>query len=233
MKKVLLFMAGLIAAVAVNAQSLDQIVKSHEAAMKSDKLAGITTIKISGKVSAMGMEMPMTMYMKNPNKIKVAYSFNGQDMVSVFDGEKGYMVNPMTGSSAPVELTGDPLTQIQNNNLFKNQIADFFKSGKLTLEGQENVNDKPTFKLKANIGANPVYLFIDKSSYLLVKTSATVEQMGAAMNVDSYPSDYVDVKGVILPKKTTAKANGMDASVITFDTIEVNIPIEDSIFKIK
>ena len=39
------------------------------------------------------------MMMKNPNKIKVAYSFNGQEMVSVFDGEKGYMINPMTGSS--------------------------------------------------------------------------------------------------------------------------------------
>ena len=39
--------------------------------MKSDKLASVTTIKITGKMSAMGMEMPMVMYMKNPNKIKV------------------------------------------------------------------------------------------------------------------------------------------------------------------
>ena len=81
-------------------------------------MSNVTTIKITGKMSAMGMEMPMEMLMKNPDKIKVIYSFNGQEMVSVFDGEKGYMINPMMGSSDPVELTGDQLKQVQNNNVF-------------------------------------------------------------------------------------------------------------------
>ena len=67
-------------------------------------------------MSAMGMEIPMVMYMKNPKKIKTVISFNGQDMVTTFDGEKGYMINPMTGSSVPVELTGSQLKQAQNNN---------------------------------------------------------------------------------------------------------------------
>ncbi len=68
----------------INAQSLEDIVKKYSSAIKADQLAGISTIKISGKMSAMGMEMPMTMFMKNPNKIKVVYSFNGQEMVSGF-----------------------------------------------------------------------------------------------------------------------------------------------------
>ncbi|MCX6325881.1 MAG: hypothetical protein NT144_04410 [Bacteroidia bacterium] len=75
--------------------------KNYSVAMKSDKLASVKSIKITGKMSAMGMEMPMIMYMKNPNKIKVTYSFSGQDMVSVFDGEMGYTMNPMMGSSEP------------------------------------------------------------------------------------------------------------------------------------
>ncbi|MEI6049203.1 MAG: hypothetical protein WCS03_09930 [Bacteroidota bacterium] len=232
MKKLLFVLAGLITISAINAQSLDEIVKNYSTAMKSDKLAGVTSIKITGKMSAMGMEMPMVMFMKNPNKIKVTYSFNGQDMVSVFDGEKGYMINPMTGSSDPVELTGDQLTQVQNNNIYKNQINDFFKTGQLTLEGEENVNDKPAFKLKANVGTTPIYMFLDKGSYMLVKTTATVDQMGTSMNIDTYMTDYVDIDGVILPKKTTAMANGMEAAVITFDNIEVNIPMDDSVFKI-
>ena len=232
MKKLLFVLAGLITISAINAQSLDEIVKNYSTATKSDKLAGVTSIKITGKMSAMGMEMPMVMFMKNPNKIKVTYSFNGQDMVSVFDGEKGYMINPMTGSSDPVELTGDQLTQVQNNNIYKNQINDFFKTGQLTLEGEENVNDKPAFKLKANVGTTPIYMFLDKGSYMLVKTTATVDQMGTSMNIDTYMTDYVDIDGVILPKKTTAMANGMEAAVITFDNIEVNIPMDDSVFKI-
>src|SRR5450759_5216159 len=104
MKKLLFLMTGLIAVTVINAQSLDEIVKKYSTAIKSDQLANVKTIKITGKMSGMGMEMPMVMYMKNPNKIKVVYSFNGQEMVSVFDGEKGYMINPMTGSSNPIEL---------------------------------------------------------------------------------------------------------------------------------
>jgi outer membrane lipoprotein-sorting protein len=233
MKKIVFVLTGLIAVAVINAQSLDEIVKNYSSAMKTDKLAGVTSIKISGKMSTMGMEMPMVMFMKNPNKIKVTYTFNGQDMVSVFDGEKGYMINPMMGSSDPVELTGEQLKQVQNNNAFNNEVLGYFKDGQLTLEGQENVNDKPAFKLKATVGTNPIYLFLDKESYMLVKTSTIVDQMGNSMNVDSYMTDYVDIDGVVMPKKTTAMANGMEAAVITFDTIKVNIPMDDSVFKIK
>jgi hypothetical protein len=112
-------------------------------------------------------------------------------------------------------------------------LLNYFKNGQLTLEGQDNVSDKPAFKLKANVGSSPIYLFLDKGSYLIVKTTTTVDQMGTSMNVDSYMTDYVDIDGVVLPKKTTAMANGMEAAVITLDKIEVNIPIEDSVFKVK
>jgi hypothetical protein len=233
MKKIVFVLGGLLVAVAINAQSLEEIVKTYSTAMKYDKLAGVNSIKITGKMSAMGMEMPMVMFMKNPNKVKVVISFNGQEMVSVFDGEKGYTISPMTGSSDPVELTGDQLAQIQEKSAFKNELLNYFKKGQLTLEGQENVNDKPAFKLKANVGTSPIYMFLDKASYMLVKTSSTVDQMGTSMNVDSYMTDYVDIDGVVMPKKTTAMANGMEAGVITFDKVEVNIPMEDSVFKVK
>jgi hypothetical protein len=233
MKKLVSVVTGLFAVAIINAQSLDEIINSYSSAIKSEKLASIISIQISGKMSAMGMEMPMVMYMKNPNKIKITYSFNGKDMVSVFDGEKGYMINSMMGSSDPVELTGDQLEQVQKSSAFKNDLLNYFKNGQLTLEGQENVNDKPAFKLKADVGASPIYMFLDKESYMLVKTSSTVNQRGTSMNVDSYMTDYIDIDGVVLPKKTTAMANGMEAAVITFDKIEVNIPMDDSVFKVK
>jgi hypothetical protein len=98
----------------------------------------------------------------------------------------------------------------------------------------ENVNGNPANKLKVNVeGGSPIFMFIDKGTNLLVKTTTTVDQMGTSMNVDSYMTDYIDIKGVVMPKKTTAMANGMEAAVITLDKIEVNIPMEDSVFKVK
>lgn len=234
MKKLFILTACILCTAVISAQSLDEIVKNYSAAMKTSQLASVKTIKITGKMSAMGMEMPMTMYMKNPNKIKVVYSFNGQEMVSVFDGEKGYTMNPLMGSAEPVELTGEQLKQVQNNNVFQNEVVNYYKSGKLTLDGEESVNGKPAFRLKAAVdGGNPVYMSIDKSTYYLVKSSTKVSQMGQEMTVDSFMSDYTDNQGVIMPKKTTASSGGMEMGVISFDKIEVNIPIEDTVFKIK
>lgn len=234
MKRLFIAVAGLIAFTSIiSAQSLEEIIKRYSSAIKADQLANVSTIKITGKMSSMGMEMPMVMQMKKPNKIRVSYSFSGQELISVFDGQKGYMVNPMTGSSAPVELTGDQLKQVQNNNVFNNQIQDYFNAGVMTLEGSEDVKGRPAFKIKAvPQGSNPVIIYIDKETFLPVKTSTSVEQMGTTMNVESFMTDYVEVKGVVMPKKTTAMANGMEAAIISFDNIEVDIPINDAVFSI-
>jgi len=233
MKKLLIVLTGLMAVAVINAQSLDEIVKKYNVANKQEALAKIKTLKVTGKISAMGMELPLVIYSKYPDKTKMTYSFNGQEMVMAFDGEKGYAINPMTGSTDPVEITGDQLNQVKDNNAFKNQVDEYFKSGKLTLDGEDKVNDKPAFKLKASAGTTPVMLYIDKESYMLVKTTATVDQMGTSVTVDAFMSDFTDVEGVIMPKKITQMTGGMEAAVISFDTVEVNIPIEDSVFKLK
>lgn len=233
MKKIVFVLTGLLLAAAINAQSLEEIVKKYSEANKQDKISALSTIKITGKMSMMGMDLPLEMWMKNPDKIKTVTNINGQDMISVFDGVKGYSINPMTGSADPVEMTSDQVKQTQNSNLFFNSMATYLKEGKLTLLGEENVNDKAAFKIKANLdGGNTTDMFIDKASFLLVKNSATINSGGMTVTVDSYPSDYKETNGLLLPMKTTSSAQGMEFSVV-FDKVEVNIPIEDAIFKIK
>jgi len=233
MKKLFFVLTGLIITIAINAQNLEEIVKKYSAANKQDKISALTTIKITGKMSMMGMDLPLEMWMKNPNKIKTVTNFNGQEMISVFDGVKGYSINPMTGSAEPVEMSADQVKQTQTSNLFNNFMETYLKEGKLTLLGEENVNDKAAFKIKVNLdGGNTTDMFIDKASYLLVKNSTTVSSQGTTVTVDSYPSDYKETNGLLLPMKTTSSAQGMEFTII-FDKVEVNIPIEDSVFKVK
>jgi len=233
MKKIFLTATFLLAAFALNAQSLDEIIGKFTLANKLDKIGDIKTIRISAKTSVMGMDMPMEMWIKRTNKIKTVTSFNGQDIIQVFDGEKGYSVNPMAGSSTPVEMTPDQVKQIDRNNYFNNDMAQYLKEGKLKLEGEESVNGKQAYKIKADLGNGTSNLmYIDKSSSLLVKTVATVHQQGMDMTVEAYPSDYTETKGVLLPMKTTTSASGMEI-VTTFTKVEVNVPIEDSVFNLK
>jgi outer membrane lipoprotein-sorting protein len=232
MKKFIFIMAGLLMMSVISAQTLDEIVKKYTAANKLDQVANLKTIKITANMSMMGMEMPMILFMKNPNKIKSVTTFNGQDMVQVFDGEKGYVVSPMTGSPYPVEMTPDQVKQTLRSNIFQNYLAGYLKNGQLALAGEENVNDKPAYKIKATVeGGTVIDMFIDKDSYFLVKTSTTTSQGGMTIKLDSYPSDYTETNGIMVPMKTTTSAQGMDI-LINFTKVEIDVPMEDSIFKI-
>lgn len=233
MKKLTIILTGLMLVSFLSAQSLDDIVGKYTAANKLDKISGFKTLKITGKMSMMGMEMPMELWMKNPNKIKTVTNFQGQEIIQSFDGEKGYMVNPMSGSSAPVEMTPEQINQAQRSNMFKNEILDYLKGGKLVLEGEETINGNPAYKLKATIEEGTVSnIFIDKSTFLIVKSIINTTQEGMPITVESYPSEYTETNGILLPMKTTTSASGMEF-IMTFTKVEVDIPIEDTVFTLK
>jgi len=233
MKKIFLILTCLISALMINAQSLDDIVKNYTKANKLDQVGNKKTIKITAKMSMMGMEMPMEIWMKNPNKIKSVMNMSGQEIIQAYDGEKGYSVNPMTGSTQPVEMGPEEIKQLLRNNNFENMLDKYLKNGQLEIAGEEAVNGKQTIKVKATIEPGTIsYLFIDKASWLLVKQTMNVTQGGMPATIETYPSDYKEINGMIMPMKTTTSVSGMEM-VINFTNVEVDIPMEDSIFKLK
>ncbi|MBN2862008.1 MAG: hypothetical protein JXN62_02530 [Bacteroidales bacterium] len=234
MKKLIFTLAASLLVIAtINAQSLEEIVSKYTTANKLDKIAGFKTLKITGNVSVMGMEMPVELWMKNPDKIKMVTNMSGQETIQVFDGKKGYIINAMTGSSEAVEMSADQVKEFRRNNLFQNALANYLKDGQLTLAGEENVNGKPAYKVKASLAAGAsATVFIDKSSFLILKTVSDINQGGMSVTAEAIPSDYTDFNGILVPMKTTTSVSGMEM-VTSFTKVEVDVPIDDSVFEVK
>ena len=233
MKKLFLITTCLLATLILNAQSLEDIVKNFSIANKYDQLKDKKTIKITATISLQGQEMPLEIWMKKPNKIRSVAKAQGQDVIEVFDGEKGYKVNPMTGSSTPVEMSAEEVKRTLRNNTFENTLENDLKAGQLMLLGEDAVNGKPVYKIKDVIDQGTVSnIFIDKATWLPAKQTIEITQGGMPMTIETYPSDYTEINGIIMPMKTTTSVNGMEM-VITFTKVEVDIPIEDSIFTLK
>jgi outer membrane lipoprotein-sorting protein len=233
MKKSIFIIAGLLIASVLNAQTLNEIIKKYSEANRFDKISGFSTVKIKAKISMQGMELPVDIWMKNPDKIKTVTNLAGQEIISAFDGKKGYVVNPATGSNKPVEMTSEEINQAKNNNIFLNILDNYNKQGKLTLLGDEDVNGNPAYKIKINVdGADSAIMYIDKKSFFVTKSTTTVSQNGMTMTVNSFPGDYREVNGLILPMKTVSSAEGMNI-VTTYENVEVNTPIADSEFTLK
>jgi hypothetical protein len=125
-----------------------------------------------------------------------------------------------------LKLTGKTL-------VMGNEILQYMKDGHLTLDGEESINNKPAFRLKAiPEGGTVVNIFIDKNLYQVVKSIVNSTLGGTPATVVSFPSEYTETNGVVLPMKTSVSVMGMDM-VTTFSKVEVDIPIEDSVFKLK
>ncbi len=233
MKKLFLITTSLLLTLSVSAQSLEEIVKNYSSANKFDQIKTKKTIKITAKMSMMGMEVPMVILMKSPNKIKTVMNMSGQEIIQSYDGEKGYSVNPMMGSTQPSEMGSEEIKQLIRNNNFENIIDKLLKNGQLELAGEDMVNGKEALKVKATYepGTTSI-LYIDKASWLLVKQTMDVAQGGMPVTVETYPSDYKEIQGLVFPMKTTTSVSGMEM-VVSFTNVEIDIPIEDSVFKLK
>jgi hypothetical protein len=233
MKKIVLVFAGLLAVAGINSQSLQEIVRKHNDAIGQEKKSLLKSIRITGNISVAGMDLPLVIWMKNPDKIRTVTNANGQEIISVFDGVKGYQINPMTGSDKPTEMTPEQVKQTIRNNIFQNQLMAHFRNGQLSLDGEDKVNDKPAFRLKTTVGGEPdSYIYIDKSSYLIVREVSDIVQNGSPVTVVTNHSDYSDNEGIILPMKTITSVNDMEV-IITFTRIETNLAMEDSIFSVR
>jgi len=233
MKKSMTLLAAFLVASVCSAQSLDEIANKYYAANGIEKMEKAQTITMQGTASQMGMEIPITIMVKKPDMVKVVQEFNGMEIIIVYDGVKGFMVNPLTGASDPVEIPAEQLSGVKEYNVFKDSFMEAYKAGRVKLEGEEAVEGKPAYKLSVTgESGNTTTTFIDKESYLVVKTAQTVSQMGQEMLVESYVREYKEINGVKFGTKIAQFVEGSELGGMTFEKIEFDTPIDDSAFKL-
>ncbi|WP_346856130.1 hypothetical protein [uncultured Draconibacterium sp.] len=232
MKRILFLTAlMLIALVGVQAQTLDNVLEKHFAATGQEKLAAVKTFDITAKMSVMGMEMPMTIKVKKPNKFKVEMEMMGQKTISAFDGSKGWMINPMMGAGVK-DLEGAELKQAMTQADMEGELYHYAQKGhKAELMGKVNEDGKDAYEIKlTNKDTSVKTYFIDADSYLITKVKANVEAMGQSMDVETKMLEYQEVNGIKMARKIEASMP-MGSMTTIMEEIKINENIDDSVFK--
>jgi hypothetical protein len=75
------------------------------------------------------------------------------------------------------------------------------------------------------------FLDLDTRTYLTVRNSATVIRQGQQVQVESYPGDYKEEGGVLVAHSIDQRLNGQPAMKISMEKFEINVPLEDSLFR--
>jgi outer membrane lipoprotein-sorting protein len=238
MRKLILLSFFLSCGLWAFAQSADEIINKHIAAIGGkEKIKAVKSQKVSMSVEAMGMELKMDMWFKKPMQFKSETMVMGKKRVQIFNGKEGWTVVELAGNGQTKAMSEEELKQVKIQADFEGQLVDYKEKGhQITLVGEEKVKDVPVWNIKLTTKDKSVKnFFIDKKTHLIVKTKEMkVLPDGSETEAVVLMSDYKEVNGLLKPHKMEQKQQMMGqniTSMIKINKIEINPSINDSMFK--
>lgn len=232
----LFFSIAILLCLKAEAQTVDEIIKKNiDAHGGIQKIKAVKSVKLTGKVvpAGLGQELPLVIQQKRPNSLRVDATFQGKSQTFGYDGSTGWKIDPFQGSSEPERIAGEELKEMQEQADMDGFLVDYKEKGHtVELMGKEDFEGTPVFKLKLTLkGGDIRYIYLDAEKFLELKVTSKRQVAGSEIEVESYPSNYKPVNGILMPHSSENKMRGQTVSQITFDKIEIDAPIDDSIFK--
>lgn len=219
---------------AVSAQTADEIIAKHLAARGgADKIKAVQSMQATGKMLMQGMEAPFVIKMKRPNELRMEINVQGKIIVRAYDGKEAWMIMPFMGSPDPQRLSGDETKEVDDDADIDGPLVDYqAKGNKVELLGKEDMEGTDVYKLKVTLkSGSERTIFIDGESFLELKSTSKVTRNGQEFEVDTTVSNYKPVNGLLYPFSVESKANGQTLQQMTVDSYEVDVPMDESIFK--
>jgi outer membrane lipoprotein-sorting protein len=228
--------ALLLMAASSPAQTLtvDEIVAKNLAARGgAEKLRSINTVKITGTVTAQGMELPMTSWAKRPNRIRRDTKFQDQNIVVAFDGTTVWGVNPMTGSTAPQQIAGPTADLTREEASFDPLFLTYKERGHVVeFVGTESLEGTQAHHLRVTKKNGHVeHHYLNAETGLEMRTVSTVEQSGMKAEVTTELGDYQSVDGMQVAFTMKQSMNGNLMVQVKLQKVEFNVPIEEDFFR--
>ena len=233
-KLLIMIIISVVLAASLYAQSADDILAKHFDAVNQEKLSSVNSLKIMATMSMMGQEVPMTVYQKRPDKIRTEVEMQGMKMKTVINGKEGWTMNPMMGATEPQKI---PESQMESatgdSDFFDSELFDYAGKGHTVVKLDDaEVNGKSAYVLQLNHkNGQSVKYYIDKSNYLILKTSAHVKNMGVEVDVDSYHKDYKEVNDIPFAHTIEVYSNGQLFQTTKITAIELNKDVDDTMFE--
>jgi len=217
--------------------TVDQVIEKHVQALGgADKLKAIQSETITGKAVLMGgqLEAPITMKVKRPNSMRMDMTVQGKAFVQAFDGTTAWTINPFMGGEDPQKSNDEETAQARDDSdVIDGSLVDYKAKGNaVELMGKEDIEGSSAYKLKVTKKSGTIdYEYLDAQTFLPILSKSKRKAMGQDMDVESATSNYKPVNGVMMPFSISQKMNGTAMLDLTIEKIEVNSPIDDSIFQ--
>lgn len=210
---------------------LDKMIEAQGGKANLEKIKD-TTMSGTLEMVSMGISGSLTLYQKEPNKMRMDMEFMGMVMTQAYDGEIAWGVDPNTGSiqEMPEEQAKDIERMALGNDSIlhpeKYGITYSYK-GKETIEGQDYYLLEQAFE-----DGFSTTMYIDAKTYLMYKIkSKAPNQMGVEVDQEVFTTDYRKVEGMMVAHEMRIIQDGEEFLTMIFTEVAFNTGLEDSLFK--
>jgi outer membrane lipoprotein-sorting protein len=225
----------LTASPAALAQTADELVARNLAARGLSRWRTVQTMRLTGKVTSSGREVPVVVWRKRPNLMRQETAFPIGTVVAIFDGERAWTVNPFTGGETPREITGPPVDVAREQADFDGLLVDYRAKGHaIALDGMETIEGRRAVRLTlTKKNGHKQELLLDADTALEIATFTIVSREGRPARLETRLDDYRSVDGVMVPFRIRDFVDDVLTSELVVEKVELDVRIDAGVFKIK
>lgn len=218
--------------------TLEQVLEKHAEARGGDEaFAAIDTARVNARMTmGPGMEAPVTVVSKAPNKVRMDIEFQGQAITQVWDGEKGWQIMPIMGNPDPQEMSDDEAKQVKRQDLIRGLLLTYEERGYTAKYlGIREIEGTEAHAVEITMEDGDTMISYLDTEYFMVfmqKTEGISPQTSQPIKSNISYGDFKEVAGVLMPYSIEVATEGAPSIVaITIETIEVNTgDIGDDLF---
>ncbi|MDH4219357.1 MAG: serine hydrolase [Candidatus Aminicenantes bacterium] len=191
-----------------------------------EKLKAVKSLKITAKYIQGSRETPVILTIKRPNFIYGEVLFPSSPMICGYDGKTAWWFN-RAQLSEPQTLTAEEALIFTRYADFGDLFVDYEQKGqKIELIGLEDMDGQKAHKLKITSQNDIIrYVYLDAKNFLNVKESyksKNKKEFGLEVSF----KDFRAIDGVMFPFY-----HDITGEQTIIERIEMNVDIDDSIFK--
>jgi hypothetical protein len=227
--------AAILSSVAFAQTAEELVAKNIQAKGGLEKLKAIQSVRISGTQDNDGFKAAVTQENKRPDLVRETFALQGMTSIQAYDGASGWQVRPFGGRKDPELMGEEDLRSLLLDADFDGPLVDYKEKGnKIESLGHDIVDGDDAYKLKVTLkNGDIIYYYLDPDTFLEIRKEQQLFLRGSVQEFVVNLGSYKPVNGVMFPFWSASGPKGTDPLPnVTFDKIEVNVPLEDTKFAV-
>ena len=222
-----MMVAGSISAFA---QTAEEIVEKHLTAIGgAENWKKVNSIKMTGSITAQGMEIPISLTTLNKKGMRMDMSIMGTSNYMIITDKEGWSYFPVQQQQKPEPMTPDQVKQSQDQLDVQGELIDYASKGsKIAFVGKDDMEGTEVFKLRlTDKEGKEKTMFFDAENYYLLREIEKMKADGKEVEATVSYSNYQKLpEGIVVPMTVES-----EMGPVSMKSIEINPSVDEKIFK--